>query len=80
MDENLKQALKDHLGKIKTTKGVSDALHEVFKEAIQEMLTAEMDVHLGYEKHASNSNTFPNSRNGKGRKTIKSKFGQTEKR
>ena len=48
MDENLKQALKDHLGKIKTTKGVSDALHEVFKEAIQEMLTAEMDVHLGY--------------------------------
>jgi transposase-like protein len=78
MDENLKQALKDHLGKIKTTKGVSDALHEVFKEAIQEMLTAEMDVHLGYENHASNSNEFPNSRNGKGRKTIKSKFGQTE--
>jgi transposase-like protein len=78
MEENLKQALKEHLGKIKTTKGISDVLHEVFKEAVQELLQAEMDEHLGYEKNAPNSAEFKNSRNGKTRKTVKSKFGQTQ--
>jgi putative transposase len=78
MEENLKQALKEHLGKIKTTKGISDVLGDLFKEAVQEMLQAEMDEHLGYEKNAPNSAEFKNSRNGKTRKTVKSKFGQTQ--
>jgi putative transposase len=78
MEENLKQALKEHLGKIKTTKGISDVLGGLFKEAVQEMLQAEMDEHLGYEKNAPNSAEFKNSRNGKTRKTVKSKFGQTQ--
>ena len=33
------------------------------------MLKAEMDEHLGYEKHAPESVQFDNSRNGKSRKT-----------
>lgn len=78
MDENLKQALREHLGKAKSSKGLSEMLQELFKEAVQELLQAEMEEHLGYEKHASNSNQFPNNRNGKARKTIKSKYGETE--
>jgi len=78
MDENLKRALREHLGKAKSSKGLSDMLQELFKEAVQELLQAEMEEHLGYEKHASNSSQFDNNRNGKTRKTIKSKFGKTE--
>jgi putative transposase len=73
-----KASLKEHLGKIKTTKGISDVLGDLFKEAVQEMLQAEMDEHLGYEKNAPNSAEFKNGRNGKTRKTVKSKFGQTQ--
>jgi len=78
MEEDLRRALRAHLGKAKSTKGLSDMLGDLFKEAVQELLQAEMDEHLGYEKHASNSSEFTNSRNGKTRKTIKSKYGETE--
>ena len=37
-----------------------------------------MDEHLGYEKHAPESVQFDNSRNGKSRKTVKSKSGTLE--
>jgi transposase-like protein len=39
------------------------------------MLKTEIDEHLGYEKHASDSSHNPNNRNGKMQKTIKSKYG-----
>ncbi|MEI6748704.1 MAG: IS256 family transposase [Bacteroidota bacterium] len=78
MEENLKRALREHLGKAKSSKGLSDMLQELFKEAVQELLQAEMEEHLGYEKHAADSSQFPNNRNGKTRKTIKSKYGETE--
>ena len=78
MEENLKRALREHLGKAKSSKGLSEMLQELFKESVQELLQAEMEEHLGYEKHASDSSQFPNNRNGKTRKTIKSKYGETE--
>lgn len=78
MEEKLRQALREHLGKTRTNKGLTDMLQELFKEAIQEMLKAEMDEHLGYEKYASDSSHYPNSRNGKTAKTIKSKYGETQ--
>lgn len=34
-----------------TAKDAQDALKNLFAETIQEMLEAEMDSHLGYEKH-----------------------------
>lgn len=40
-------------------------LRELFKEALQELLQAEMRDQLGYEKPASNSSELPNDRNGK---------------
>lgn len=75
-NEQLKQLLKEHVKQQKTTTGVSNLLQEVFKEAIQEMLQAEMDNHLGYEKHSAESAEFPNSRNGKTTKKVRTKLGQ----
>jgi putative transposase len=76
--EQLKQAIRSNLGSIKSGKDLSNLFQELFKETVQELLQAEMDEHLGYEKHASNSSHFVNSRNGKVRKQVKSKYGSTE--
>ena len=42
------------------------------------MLEAEMDEHLGYEKNSVLGNNSGNSRNGYGRKTITSDYGECE--
>jgi putative transposase len=76
--EQLKQAIRSNMGSIKSGKDLSNLFQELFKETVQELLQAEMNEHLGYEKHASNSSHFTNSRNGKIRKQVKSKYGPTE--
>lgn len=76
--EQLKQAIRSNLGSIKSGKDLSNLFQELFKETVQELLQAEMDEHLGYEKHASNSSHYVNSRNGKVQKQVKSKYGPTE--
>jgi putative transposase len=58
-NEQLKQLLKEHLKQQKTTSGISNLLQDIFKEAVQEMLKAEMDNHLGYEKHSSEASHSP---------------------
>jgi len=57
---------------------VQTLLKELFKGTIESMLTAEMDEHLGYEKHSPLGNNSGNSRNGYGRKTLRSELGETE--
>ena len=42
------------------------------------MLEAEMDEHLGYEKNSVSGNNSGNSRNGYGKKTIISDYGECE--
>ena len=42
------------------------------------MLEAEMDEHLGYEKNSVAGNNSGNSRNGYGKKTIISDYGECE--
>lgn len=74
--EQLKQLLKEHVKQQKTTAGISNFLQEIFREAVQEMLKAEMDNHLGYEKHAPEASEFTNSRNGKTTKKVRSKSGE----
>lgn len=76
MEDQLKKLLFEKFKGSKSTKGLSDFLQELFKEAVQEMLQGEMDNHLGYEKHAPESNQFSNSRNGKSRKTVKTRLGE----
>jgi len=74
--EQLKQLLKEHVKQQKTTAGISNFLQEIFREAVQEMLKAEMDNHLGYEKHAPEVSEFANSRNGKTTKKVRSRSGE----
>jgi len=57
---------------------VQDMLKHLFKDTLESMLEAEMEEHLGYEKHSVLGNNSGNSRNGFNRKTIQSEFGETE--
>ena len=80
--DKLQQAIQDELanrlknGQIKSSKDLSDLFTEMYRLGIQEMLKAEMDEHLGYEKHAPESVQHSNSRNGHSRKKVKSKLGE----
>ena len=52
-------------------------LKELFKDTIQEMLEAELDVSIGYPKNEKMIET-DNERNGHFQKTVKSQFGEIE--
>ncbi|WP_302058435.1 transposase [Paenibacillus sp. MZ04-78.2] len=54
--------------KLVTAQNVQNALKNLFAETIQEMLEAEMDTHLGYQKYKVENKTTTNSRNGKSKK------------
>ena len=59
---------------IKTANDVHDALKDLFKDALQEMLNAELTEHLGYEKNEYTDNN-ENYRNGYSQKTVHSSAG-----
>lgn len=62
----------------KTTRAIQEKLKRLFAGTIEQILEAEMDEHLGYTKNAIEGNNSGNSRNGYGRKTIKSDYGECE--
>lgn len=78
----MKETAKELVGILSTEcrnlTDVQDMLKTLFKGTIEAMLEAEMEEHLGYEKHSVLGNNTGNSRNGYGRKTIKSELGETE--
>ncbi|MDI3477791.1 MAG: hypothetical protein PWQ59_1316 [Thermoanaerobacterium sp.] len=77
--QNLKFELARELAReCKSVEDVHDLLKELFKGTIEEILEAEMEEHLGYEKHSVVGNNSGNSRNGYSKKTIKTKMGETE--
>jgi len=53
-------------------------LKNLFAGALEKMLDAEMDEHLGYEKNDIMGNNSGNNRNGYGKKTVKSEWGESE--
>lgn len=53
-------------------------LKGLFSGALEKMLEAEMDEHLGYEKYSVSGYNSGNSRNGYNKKTIKSEWGEDE--
>lgn len=59
--EQLRAFIKEN--KLVTAQDAQNALKDLFAETIQEMLEAEMDTHLGYEKHETKAKVTPNSRN-----------------
>lgn len=76
MDENFKKAIREKFKGAKNTKELTNFFQQMFREAVQEMLQAEMDEHLGYEKHSADSIQFSNSRNGKTKKKVKTRLGE----
>ncbi|MFB5764137.1 IS256 family transposase [Paenibacillus medicaginis] len=57
---------------------IQQLLKDLFKETIEQMLEAEMDEHLGYDKHSSMGDLSGNSRNGYNKKTIQTEMGKTQ--
>lgn len=75
---------KDDLAKllkeknIKDQGGLNDLLRDLTKEVIDALYEGEMTDHLGYDKYERNEADIPNTRNGRGKKTVQSKLGSME--
>lgn len=63
---------------LKTPEDVQRLLKDMFGGVLQEMLEAEMDQNLGYEKNGSRTPEQSNRRNGHSPKTVRSEFGDVE--
>ena len=61
---------------IKTEKDLNEFRRMLTKVTVERALNAELDDHLGYDKHELSSNS--NSRNGTSRKTLRTEDGQFE--
>jgi len=53
-------------------------LKELFVRGTEQILNAELDSHLGYDKHSKRGNNSGNSRNGTNKKRLKSEFGDID--
>ena len=62
----------------KNTSDIQSKLKRLFAGTIEQMLEAEMDEHLGYEKHSVDGNNSGNSRNGYNHKNIISDYGESD--
>jgi putative transposase len=62
----------------KTPADVTELLKSLFAGTLEQMLEAEIEEHLGYEKHSPVGDHSGNSRNGFNKKTLKSEWGEVE--
>lgn len=62
---------KDFFKQFKSKQEFHSFFNDLFKQGVEEMLQAELDEHLGYEKYAKEGNNSGNSRNGSYSKTVK---------
>ena len=62
---------KDFFKQFKNKEEFHSFFNDLFKQGVEEMLKAELDAHLGYEKHSKEGYGTGNSRNGSFSKTIK---------
>ena len=78
LDEREMELVKLLMADCQTTGDIQAKLKKLFAGTIEQMLEAEMDEHLGYEKNSVAGNNSGNSRNGYGKKTIISDYGECE--
>jgi transposase-like protein len=78
--QQFKQQLLDHVKAAGGTAkvGGQNFIQGLVKTAFEALLEAEMAEHLGYDRHDPAGHGTGNSRNGKGRKTIRGDFGQVQ--
>lgn len=67
---------KEFLKQFKTETQLTDFFKDLHSEALEHILQAEMDNHLGYEKNAKSGDNTGNSRNGFSNKNIKTEYGE----
>lgn len=72
--EQLRQIIRE--SNITEVADVYALLKESFKDIIQELLEAEMDETLGYQKNRKLESGSDNKRNGHSSKTVKSQYGE----
>ena len=72
--EQLRQIIKEN--DLKSAGDVYALLKDSFKELLQELLEAELDVSIGYDKNNKGDIDTDNKRNGYSPKTVKSEFGE----
>ncbi|MTI64982.1 MAG: IS256 family transposase [Firmicutes bacterium] len=63
-------------GNLKTADDLHSYLKNMFKDALQEMLEAELDIELGYSKGDKKNKNTDNRRNGHSEKNVKTKYGE----
>ena len=66
-----------------STTQIMQAMKELFRDAIQQVMESELDVELGYEKSermsdSESANLSKNYRNGYSKKTVKTQLGEIE--
>ena len=76
---NIDPKLIDELAKsIKTEKDLAALSKHLLKLTVERAMNAEMDEHLGYEKHSPDGKNTGNNRNGYSAKMLKGDFGEVE--
>ena len=70
-DQQKPQLPKDFFKQFKNKEEFQDFFSQIFKQGLEEMLKAELDDHLGYEKHSREGHHSGNSRNGSYTKKVK---------
>jgi putative transposase len=66
---------EETLKKLKSQKEIEDYISKLYKQAVENMLKAEMEEHLGYKKNEKLSKKNGNNRNGYSSKTLKTNIG-----
>jgi transposase-like protein len=77
-DPKLIKAMQDLGRGLKTPSDLAQVSRELLKITVEAALNAEMDAHLGYNKHSPEGYNTGNSRNGYNRKTLKGDHGELE--
>jgi len=80
MSKISKELLRDYVNeqKFSSPDDILNAMKEMFRDVLQEVLEAEMDAHLGYDKNDLSEKGTTNRRNGYSNKTIKSELGSVK--
>ena len=78
LEAKIKRLIKEHSKELKTQEEISSFSTTMMKNLLETALGAEMDEHLGYEKHSPDGHGSGNSRNGMTKKTLKGEFGEVE--
>ncbi len=71
--EQIRQIIADN--NLNSVADVYSLLKDSFKDILQELMEAELDASLGYEKNQKGNFQTSNKRNGHSPKTLKSQYG-----